>query len=84
MSELEKNSTGKGSLGKVVAIRLGPGCDLMKSLEEIVKRENIPSGLILSGADSLSQVTLRNARFFPDEFPVRDRYTVSIRRKKSL
>lgn len=84
MSELEKIRTGKGSLGKVVAIRLGPGCDLMKSLEEIVKRENIPSGLILSGAGSLSQVTLRNTRFFPDEFPVMDRYRIYTPKKEPL
>ena len=53
MSEFEKIRIGRGSLGKMVAFRLGPGCDLMKSLEEIIKKENIRSGLVLSGAGSL-------------------------------
>ena len=33
VSELEKIRMGKGELGRVVVMRLGPGCDLMKSLE---------------------------------------------------
>jgi len=84
MSEFEKIRIGRGSLGKMVAFRLGPGCDLMKSLEEIVKRENIRSGLVLSGAGSLSQVTLRNVRFFPDEFPIMDRNRIYTPKKEPL
>ena len=84
MSELEKIRIGRGSLGKMVAFRLGPGCDLLKSLEEIVKRENIQSGLVLSGAGSLSQVTLRNVRFFPDEFPIMDRNRIYTPKKEPL
>jgi len=84
MSELEKVRIGKGALGKVVAFRLGPGCDLMKSIEEIAKKENIQSGLVLSGAGSLSQVTLRNVRLFPDEFPVMDRNRIYTPKKEPL
>ena len=84
MSESEKIRIGKGTLGKVVAFRLGPGCDLMKSIEEIAKKENIQSGLVLSGAGSLSQVTLRNVRLFPDEFPVMDRNRIYTPKKEPL
>ena len=84
MSELEKVRIGKGALGKVVAFRLGPGCDLMKSIEEIAKKENIQSGLVLSGAGSLSQVTLRNVRLFPDEFPIMDRNRIYTPKKEPL
>ena len=84
MSELEKVRIGKGALGKVVVFRLGPGCDLMKSIEEIAKKENIQSGLVLSGAGSLSQVTLRNVRLFPDEFPVMDRNRIYTPKKEPL
>ncbi len=84
MSESEKIRIGKGALGKVVAFRLGPGCDLMKSIEEIAKMENIQSGLVLSGAGSLSQVTLRNVRLFPDEFPVMDRNRIYTPKKEPL
>ncbi len=84
MSELEKVRIGRGALGKVVAFRLGPGCDLLKSLVEIVKQENIKSGLVLSGAGSLKQVTLRNVRLFPDEFPIMDRNRIYTPKKEPL
>lgn len=84
MSELEKVRIGKGALGKVVVFRLGPGCDLIKSIAEIAKKENIQSGLVLSGAGSLSQVTLRNVRLFPDEFPVMDRNRIYTPKKEPL
>ena len=84
MSELKKIRIGKGALGKVVAFRLGPGCDLMKSIVEIAKKENIQSGLVLSGAGSLSQVTLRNVRLFPDEFPIMDRNRIYTPKKEPL
>ena len=74
----------KGGLGRVVVMRLGPGCDLKKSLEEIARSENIRSGVILSGVGSLSQVTLRNVRLFPDEFPIMDRNRIYTPKKEPL
>ena len=84
MSELEKIRVGKGGLGRIVVMRLAPGCDLKKSLEEIAKSENLQSGLVLSGAASLSQVTLRNVRLFPDEFPIMDRNRIYTPKKEPL
>lgn len=73
-----------GGLGKVVVMRLGPGCDLKESLEEVAKKESIQSGVILSGAGSLGQVTLRNVRLFPDEFPIMDRNRIFTPKKEPL
>ena len=84
MSELEKIRMSIGELGRVVVMRLAPGCDLMKSLEEIPKRENLRSGVILSGAGSLRQVTLRNVRLFPDDFPITDRDRIYTMKKEPL
>lgn len=84
MSELEKLRIGRGSLGRVVAFRLGPGSDLKKSLEAIAERENIQAGVVLCGAGSLSQVTLRNVRLFPEEFPVTDRNRIYTPKKEPL
>ena len=84
MSELENIRMSKGGLGKVVVMRLAPGCDLMKSLEEITERENLRSGVVLSGAGSLRQVTLRNVRSFPDEFPIMDRNRIYTPKKEPL
>ena len=84
MSELKKVRMAEGALGRVVAIRLGPGDDVIKSLEEIARQKNIKSGVILSGAGVLSQVTLRNVRLFPDEFPVQDRNRIYTPKKEPL
>ena len=73
MKGIQNIRIGKVELGTVTVMRLGPGCDLMKSLKQIADRANILSGVVLSGAGSLSQVTLRNVRLFPDEFPIMDR-----------
>jgi predicted DNA-binding protein with PD1-like motif len=72
MSALDNIRTAKGQLGRVVVMRLAPNCDLMKSLKETAEKENIRSGVILSGAGSLKQATIRNVRSFPEEFPITD------------
>ncbi len=51
-------------------MKLTLGRALMESLEEITERGNLRSGMVLSGTGSLHQVTLRNVRSFPDEFPI--------------
>ena len=84
MKEFEKIRMSEGRLGKLVVMRLGPGCDVKKSLEESVRQRNFRSGVILSGAGSLSQVTLRNVRLFPDEFPITDRNRIYTPKKEPL
>ncbi len=84
MSELKKVRMAEGVLGRVVAIRLGPGDDVIKSLEEIARQKNIKSGVVLSGAGVLSQVTLRNVRLFPEEFPVQDRNRIYTPKKEPM
>jgi predicted DNA-binding protein with PD1-like motif len=84
MKEFEKIRMSEGTLGKLVVMRLGPGCDIMKSLGEIAKKKNFQSGVVLSGAGSLSQVTLRNVRLFPDEFPITDRNRIYTPKKEPL
>jgi len=84
MSELENIRISRGELGRVMVMRLAPGCDLIKSLEEIAERENLRSAVVLSGAASLRQVTLRNVRLFPDGFPITDRYRIYTPKKEPL
>ena len=61
-----------GKIGRIVVIRLAPGCDLLQSLEEVARKEGISSGLILGGAASLRRVVLRNPRGYPKAFPITD------------
>ena len=42
-----------GNIKRIVAFRLKPGMDVLKSIEEVCKTENIKNGVILSGIGSL-------------------------------
>lgn len=44
----------KGSLKEVIAFRLRPGADVMKSIQEICEREQIKNGIIMSAIGSLN------------------------------
>jgi len=66
----------KGELGQIIALRLPPGADVYTTLKEVARQEKIASGLILSGLGSLRQITLRNVRLFPEEFPIQDRHRI--------
>jgi predicted DNA-binding protein with PD1-like motif len=74
----------RGELGHVVALRLPPGVDLHGSLVELAERQPIEAGVILSGLGSLSQVTLRNVRLFPESFPIQDRNRIYSPKREPL
>ena len=84
MSGLTRIRTATGGLGKVIVVKLAPGCDLLESMGEVVKKENIHSGVVLSGTGSLRQATLRNVRSFPDEFPITDTNRIYTPKKEPL
>lgn len=54
MANLSENlEMAEGALGKVVAIRLKPGTDVLKGLEQAAKDAGINNGVILTGMGSL-------------------------------
>lgn len=61
-----------GNTGRVVVSRLKPGCDLLRSLQEIIEEKGVRSGVIISGVGLLSHAKLRNCKTLPDEFPITD------------
>ncbi len=61
----------RGSLEDVWVMRVPPGADLYRSIQDVAREHGIQSGLILGGAASLRTAVLRNLRRFPD-FPVTD------------
>ena len=66
-----------GKIGRIVAMRLAPGCDILKSIEEVAQEDGITSGVIMAGAASLSKVTLRNVRGYNTPlFPIIDQYRI--------
>lgn len=84
MSELDKVRMGTGKLGKVIVLRLAPGNDILKTIKEVAEKENITAGVVLSGAASLTQSTLRNVRLFPKKFPITDRERIYVEKDEPL
>jgi predicted DNA-binding protein with PD1-like motif len=61
-----------GESGRVIVARLKPGSDLLGSLQEIVVREGVEAGVILSGVGLLGEARLRNCKILPEEYPITD------------
>lgn len=55
---------------RVVQFRVREGADLLAAIEEAVCRENIKTGVIVSGLGALKRAVFRNLRWFPKTFPV--------------
>ena len=60
----------QGKLGRVIALRLKPGTDVLLGLEEACKRNNINNGVILSAIGSLDSPHFCN----PVELPTKAGY----------
>lgn len=62
--------TSCGSFKRIIMARIPIGVDLLDAIYEVVKRENIQKGLILSGIGALSKAIFRNLKTFPAEYPI--------------
>ena len=60
----------QGKLGRVIAVRLKPGTDVLLGLQEACRRAGINNGVILSGIGSLNGVQFCN----PVELPTKAGY----------
>jgi uncharacterized protein len=61
-----------GGSARVIVARLRPGCDLLRSLQQIVEEKGIKAAAVLSGVGLLSNVRLRNCKKLPDAYPITD------------
>ncbi len=57
---IESIERATGSIKRVVAFRLKPGMDVLKSIEAVCREENITNGAILSGIGSLDGAAFCN------------------------
>ena len=62
----------EGRLGKIIAFRLAPGCDVKKSLEQVAGEAGIKAGVILSAVASLRKASFRNPNGFYKTPPLTD------------
>ena len=66
------SSMGSQPIQRIVQFHVEVGADLLKAIEEAVRREKIKSGVFVSGLGALSKGVFRNLIHFPKEYPVRD------------
>jgi len=59
---------------RILIARFGPKEDLLASLENFTKKENIKSGVILSGVGSVEKTCIRNPKGIAPSFPITDNY----------
>lgn len=62
--------SGKG--GKIFVIRIKPKNDLFLKIRELVEKEGIKAGVILSGVGLLEKASIRNCKILPKEYPITD------------
>ena len=61
---------GNGRIDRIVMGKLGMDIDLLQGIEELVKREGVRTGVILSGIGALKKATFRNLKVLPPDLKV--------------
>ena len=59
-----------GSIKKIVVAKIKIGSDLLAGIEEVVRRERIRKGIVLTGIGALQKAVFRNLMIFVERFPV--------------
>lgn len=75
---------GKGKIGQIIMGKLRIGIDLLEGIEELAKRENIRTGVILSGIGALEKGVFRNAKVIPPDYKMEDKYRLFVDIEKPL
>jgi len=61
---------GRGRIDRIVMGKLKMDIDLLEGIHELVKREGIRTGVILSGIGALKKATFRNLKVLPPDLKV--------------
>jgi uncharacterized protein len=75
---------GEGTLGRVLALHMDPGIDVLNGLQAALAGQGLRSAVILSGAGSLRRAVLRNVRSIPNEFPITNANRVFVAKDEPL
>ena len=63
-------SSGSLKIERMVQFRVKEGSDLLLAIKEAIKKENIGTGVVVSGIGALNKAIFRNLKRFPTQFPV--------------
>ncbi len=76
--------TGEGKIGRIIVGKLKIGVDLLEGIGELARRENITTGVILSGIGALEKGIFRNAKVIPPDYKMEDKYRLYVDIEKPL
>jgi len=83
-SDLLTEGIGKGRLGRIVMGKLGMEIDLLEGIREMVKKEKIQTGVILSAVGALKKAVFRNLRILPSNLKVEDHHRLYLELEQPL
>jgi len=64
---------GKGKISRIIVVKIKKGVDLLEAITEVVKKEKIKNGIIISGIGALKKAIFRNLFQYPKDFPVTEK-----------
>lgn len=67
---------GKGRIARIVMGKLKMDIDLLEGIQELVRKEGVHTGVILSGIGALKKATFRNLKVLPPDLKVERRHRV--------
>ena len=65
---------GRGRMSRIVMGKLAMDIDLLEGIREMVRREKIQTGIIVSAVGALSKAVFRNLKVVPSNFKIEDRH----------
>jgi predicted DNA-binding protein with PD1-like motif len=65
---------GTGKMMRIVMGKIKMDVDLLEGIKELVRKEKVKTGVILSGIGALKKATFRNLKVLPPDFKVQDHH----------
>jgi predicted DNA-binding protein with PD1-like motif len=75
---------GRGRMNRIVMGKLGMEIDLLEGIREMVKKEKIQTGVILSAVGALKKAVFRNLKILPSNLKVEDRHRLYLELEQPL
>lgn len=69
---------GQGKIERIVMGKLKIGIDLLEGVQELAKKGNVRTGVILSGIGALQRGVFRNAKVIPPDYKMEDKYRLYV------
>lgn len=75
---------GRGRMDRIVFGKLSTDADLLEGIVEVIKREGIRTGVILSGVGALKKANFRNVKSMPSDLKVEKHHRLYVELEQPL